>query len=86
MYNHADLSIEEVRALRASGAITLGGNKKARIYGTLSCGAGKRLHREDRVFFVDEAEALAAGYRPCGNCMRERYVAWLAEQQVARDT
>jgi methylphosphotriester-DNA--protein-cysteine methyltransferase len=25
------------------------------------------------VFFADEKTALAAGYRPCGNCLREKY-------------
>jgi methylphosphotriester-DNA--protein-cysteine methyltransferase len=28
------------------------------------------------VFFADEATAVAAGYRPCAVCMRERYDAW----------
>jgi methylphosphotriester-DNA--protein-cysteine methyltransferase len=29
-----------------------------------------------RVFFADEATAIAAGYRPCGACLRERYAEW----------
>jgi methylphosphotriester-DNA--protein-cysteine methyltransferase len=29
-----------------------------------------------RVFFANEGDAIAAGYRPCGNCMRERYREW----------
>ena len=29
-----------------------------------------------RVFFADEATAIAAGYRPCGTCMRAEYAAW----------
>jgi methylphosphotriester-DNA--protein-cysteine methyltransferase len=29
---------------------------------------------ENRVFFESEAEAMDAGYRPCGNCMRNRVV------------
>jgi methylphosphotriester-DNA--protein-cysteine methyltransferase len=28
-------------------------------------------HEGKRVFFAVEAAAVAAGYRPCGNCMRE---------------
>jgi methylphosphotriester-DNA--protein-cysteine methyltransferase len=31
------------------------------------------------VFFADEATALAAGYRPCGTCMREEYRAWVEQ-------
>ena len=27
-------------------------------------------------FFKDEATAIAAGYRPCGCCMREKYKRW----------
>jgi hypothetical protein len=29
------------------------------------------------LFFLDEATALAAGHRPCSECRRERYVAYL---------
>lgn len=58
----------------------LGGNAKARIYGLLTCGSARAAlpkgYAEHRVFFADEAAAIAAGYRPCGNCMRERYREW----------
>ena len=57
-----------------------GGNGRARIYGRLDCSQALRAIREapevykkTRVFFADEATALAAGYRPCGNCLREKY-------------
>lgn len=30
------------------------------------------------LFFLDEAVALAAGHRPCGECRRDRYRAYLA--------
>jgi methylphosphotriester-DNA--protein-cysteine methyltransferase len=59
---------------------TLGGNRQARIYGRLDCGAALRAlpsgYAAVRVFFADEAAAIAAGYRPCGNCMRESYRQW----------
>ena len=29
-----------------------------------------------RVFFADEATAVAAGYRPCDRCLPERYRDW----------
>src|SRR5690349_110832 len=61
----------------------LGGNAKDKIYGHLDCGSALAAIRnygesytEHRVFFADEDAAVAAGYRPCGNCMRERFVAW----------
>ena len=62
---------------------TLGGHRRSKIYGRLDCPAallaisrgGYVLHR---VFFVDEATALAAGYRPCGACLPQKYLAWRA--------
>lgn len=66
----------------------LGGNKQLKIYGRLDCysalNALKRPTRDayikNRVFFKDEETAIAAGYRPCGNCMREQYKKWKAAQ------
>lgn len=59
---------------------TLAGNRKLRIYGLLSCKSAIRAlahgYAKHRVFFADEAAAIAAGYRPCGKCMRERYRQW----------
>ena len=59
---------------------TLGGNANARIYGRLDCSSALRAlphgYAQHRVFFADEATAIAAGYRPCGICLREAYRAW----------
>src|SRR5690606_18732428 len=59
---------------------TLGGNRGMRIYGALTCWSARaaipRGYAAQRVFFADEAAAIAAGYRPCGHCMRERYAEW----------
>lgn len=63
-------------ALIRKGDITLGGYRKAKIFGLLSCRSGKRMKAENRVFFKSEAEALAAGYRPCGHCMQPQYEHW----------
>ncbi len=62
---------------------TLGGNKKLKIYGRLDCPSANRwvkngTYQKVRVFFKDEATAIAAGYRPCGVCMREKYKRWKA--------
>lgn len=58
----------------------LGGNSKLRIYGKLECysanGALSKGYASHRVFFASEDEAIRAGYRPCGNCMRDRYKIW----------
>jgi hypothetical protein len=56
----------------------LGGHRGNRIYGRLDCPAAlKWLARghyvKQRVFFADEETALAAGFRPCGCCLPEKY-------------
>jgi hypothetical protein len=68
-----------VRRLIHNGTITLGGNIPAKIYGKLSCTSGKRMKAVNRIFFKNEAEAIAAGYRPCAHCMREKYLKWKSE-------
>ena len=69
---------------------TLGGYKAVKrmgphrdnIYGRLDCPTALRVLSqggyEDRVFFADEETAIAAGFRPCYVCLRERYDAWKA--------
>ena len=56
----------------------LGGHKKGRIYGRLDCRAALRAisrggYVSQRVFFLNEGAARAAGYRPCAVCMPEAY-------------
>ena len=65
-----------------------GGNRKQQVYGTMDCGAARSTRQrfpqaflEHRVFFADEAAARAAGYRPCGSCLRERYVDWKTRER-----
>jgi methylated-DNA-[protein]-cysteine S-methyltransferase len=60
---------------------TLGGHRADRIYGTLDCrGAANAIARggyvANRVFFTDEATAVAAGYRPCAGCLPSAYRAY----------
>jgi hypothetical protein len=60
---------------------TVGGHRGSKIYGRLDCPAALRAiarggYVKHRVFFADEATAIAAGYRPCGTCMPEKYKAW----------
>lgn len=62
---------------------TLGGNRRLKIYGRLDCrsAVGSLLtgYAKHRVFFADEATAIAAGYRPCGTCMQAEYCSWVEE-------
>lgn len=58
-----------------------GGNKKLKIYGRLDCPSAlswlKRGHyKKHRVFFATEEDAINAGYRPCGICLRKKYLKW----------
>jgi hypothetical protein len=60
-----------------------GGHRGAKIYGRLDCPSALRAlarggYARQRVFFADEATAIAAGYRSCATCRRERYDAWCA--------
>jgi len=65
---------------------SLGGNGRMKVYGQLNCSSAIRAvaagntYQKHRVFFADEETAVAAGYRPCGNCMRQQYRAWRAGQ------
>lgn len=60
-----------------------GGHRKLKIYGKLDCpSANRHIDNGDyvrhRVFFADEETAIAAGYRPCRVCMKEKYQEWKA--------
>ncbi|PHM44773.1 hypothetical protein Xmau_01487 [Xenorhabdus mauleonii] len=60
---------------------TIGGNKLTRIYGMLDCQVAVRAierggYVNNRIFFLDEKTAIAAGYRPCAACMPEQYAIW----------
>jgi hypothetical protein len=59
----------------------LGGHRRNKIYGRLDCAGAaswiaKGHYVKQRVFFADEATAVAAGYRPCARCMPAAYAAW----------
>ena len=36
----------------------------------------KGKYIDNRVFFEDEDNAIKAGYRPCGICMKNKYKVW----------
>lgn len=65
----------------------LGGNRAGRLYGRLDCPSARRAiargaYVRNRVFFADEADAVAAGYRPCAVCMPDSYRMWNAAQSA----
>lgn len=65
---------------------TLGGNRRSRVYGRLDCRTALRAIADggyvaNRVFFLDEDHARAAGYRPCSVCMTEEYARWKAQRK-----
>ena len=66
MIHHTEISDTNLREQIRKKEICFGGNENLKIYGTLSCRSGKRMRKENRVFFISEKEALDTGYRPCG--------------------
>lgn len=70
---------------------TLGGHKGLKIYGRLDCPSALRYiakgqYVKYRVFFKDEATAIAAGYRPCAVCMKEEYKRWKEKKKQEAQT
>ena len=76
MIKHSEIGDIELRKLIKHKKITLAGNKKLQIYGELNCTSGKRMRKENRLFFASIIEAKNQGFRPCGHCMREQYKMW----------
>jgi len=77
MILHSDISTMALMQQIKQKKLCFGGNRKLNIYGTLQCVSGKRMKRENRVFFYSEVEAINQGYRPCGHCMRGKYKQWI---------
>ncbi len=76
MMYHAGITDSELKNGIKQKAILIGGNRKLKIYGTLKCTSGKRMKRDNRVFFQSEQDAIKMGYRPCGHCMKPAYKKW----------
>ena len=82
--HHAFKRSRELKILLDKNEITLAGNSKLKIYGTLNCSSGKRMKVQNRVFFKSEEEALHLGYRPCGHCMLKEFKEWKIRHDHAR--
>jgi len=76
MTPHAEISDSALRGKIRRKEIHFGGNRKLKIYGTLDCPSGRRMKRENRVFFASQQDARQNNYRPCGHCMKNEYEKW----------
>ncbi len=76
MYSHHQLEKNALKQKIRDGEIVLAGNSKLKIFGLLNCRSGKRMKKQNRVFFESEMEAISLGFRPCGNCMRGKFGEW----------
>ncbi|NOT91267.1 Ada metal-binding domain-containing protein [Ferruginibacter sp.] len=76
MIKHNEINAVILRSKIRKKEIILAGNGKLKIYGSLSCQSGKRMHKQNRIFFESENSAGKNGYRPCGHCMKEKYKNW----------
>lgn len=64
-----------------------GGHRGSKLYGRLDCRAALQAiacggYVKHRVFIMNEATAIVAGYRPCAVCMPEEYAVWKKNQPV----
>ena len=76
MWVHKQLTRAELSQHLKNENITLAGNGRLKIFGLLTCSSGKRMKKENRIFFKNEAEAIQLGFRPCGHCRYEQYQKW----------
>jgi methylphosphotriester-DNA--protein-cysteine methyltransferase len=76
MTAHLRLNTLELQRGIRQHKIKFAGNLKLKIYGMLQCASGKRIKKENRVFFENEREAIKEGFRPCGHCMRKSFLLW----------
>ena len=76
MLLHSTITSTALKSLLRKGHILFGGNRRLKIYGTLRCASGRRMKMANRVFFATEQEAVDAGYRPCGHCIKNAYTQW----------
>jgi methylphosphotriester-DNA--protein-cysteine methyltransferase len=71
MLRHLAISDLDSRNKMRNREINFAGNSKLKIYGMLHCKSGKRMKRENRVFFMDADDATDNNYRLCGNYMKK---------------
>jgi methylphosphotriester-DNA--protein-cysteine methyltransferase len=80
MYQHCDIEDNVLYREIRNGSIQFAGNFKLKIFGTLSCTSGKRMKKNNRVFFKSRMEAISMGFRPCGHCLLREYQQWVKKE------
>ena len=65
MLRHTEINDKDLRKEIKQNEISFGGNLALKIYGKLNCPSGKRMKKENRVFFRSEEEAIQLSFRPC---------------------
>jgi methylphosphotriester-DNA--protein-cysteine methyltransferase len=79
MLHHTNILPSVLRSKIKNKQILFAGNSKLKIYGLLNCKSGKRMKKQNRLFFVSESEAIQEGFRPCAHCMNIKYKLWKNE-------
>jgi methylphosphotriester-DNA--protein-cysteine methyltransferase len=79
MLHHTKILPSVLRSKIKNKLILFAGNGKLKIYGLLNCKSGKRMKKQNRLFFVSEVEAVQLGFRPCAHCMNAKYKVWKNE-------
>ncbi len=79
MIRHTEINDQQLRKSIRRHTIVLSGNDKLKIYGKLNCKSGRRMKKENRVFFQSPVEAVQQGFRPCAHCMNDEYKNWKHE-------
>ncbi|PWS26481.1 metal-binding protein [Pedobacter yonginense] len=77
MIRHTNISKTALRKQIKNHEICFGGNARLKIYGKLSCKSGKKMKKQNRVFFHSEEGARNQGFRPCGHCLKKKYKEWI---------
>ena len=58
MIRHIMINDNELLKAIKSGLILYGGHRKQKIYGTLKCQSGRRMKRQNRVFFENRKDLV----------------------------
>lgn len=70
MIKHIDVTDADLITQIKYKQICFAGNMKLKIYGMLCCKSGKRMKKENRIFFVLEHEAVQNNFRASKHCMQ----------------
>ena len=81
MHNHSTLTAADVRTMIRRQQIRYG-NRRLKVYGLLRCSSGRRMKRENRIFFLNEEEAILVGFRPCAHFIQKQYAQWKSKNRV----